>query len=46
MTFKSEYLGEFTFILENNLRYDSGDQGVLLMKEKEVENFSASVPLS
>ncbi len=38
MTFKLEYLGEFKFIVENNLVEESGDQGRAFYEKTLVEN--------
>ncbi len=46
MTFKFEYLGEFEFILKNNLESLSGDQKLAFDEKSECQKSRASVPLS
>jgi hypothetical protein len=45
MTFEFEYLGEFKFILENNLQKESADQERAFDERKWKIKSRASVPL-
>ncbi len=46
MTFEFEYLGEFEFILKNNLEKESGNQERAFDKKNGSRKSCASVPLT